>query len=116
MDGYKPDRYRVRSLFILARLIAAGFAFYAIGKHSLDYYAATRWVVFLTCCWGVWMWRTSFFGDYGLFFAVIAVVFNPIFHLHMNRELWIISDIAAGILLVFSCKYTWPGDIKPGDN
>jgi hypothetical protein len=88
--------------FAIARIIAIILLFWALDRHSYGYYTLIR---FVTC--GV--------TAYGAYFAVefekkwwawalgiIAVLFNPLVPVHLDRGTWAIIDIGAAILLLVS--------------
>jgi hypothetical protein len=89
----------LRVAFVIARLVAAGFALYATARHPYGYYIVTRWVVFVTCLGGVLIsWRA--FSSCVFFYAAVGLLFNPIVPFHFTRNTWHKLDIvAAGVLL-----------------
>ena len=100
-----------RIAFIVARCAAAALAFYATGRHPYNVYILTRWVLFLTCCWGVCVALRSSRRWFTLAYVAIALVFNPILPFHFRRSTWQKLDITAGVaLLVLAC---WPAPRKP---
>jgi hypothetical protein len=90
--------------FIMAQCLAAGFVFYATGKHPYSYYIITRWVVFIACCWGVIGFRRLRGVAWPIYFAV-GITFNPLLPFHFARVTWHNLDIAAGALLLFALAF-----------
>lgn len=88
--------------FVIARCVAAGFAFYATARHPYNFYTLTRWVVFLTCCWGLWLCLSRFWKSAAPAYLVVALVFNPLLPFHFARSTWQILDVAAGVILLAS--------------
>ena len=97
----KPNRY-TRAAFVIARCVAAGFALYATAKHPYNFYVLTRWVVFLTCCCGLWLNRSRLWPSFAPAYAVVGLVFNPVLPFHFTRSTWHTLDIAAGAILLAS--------------
>lgn len=97
---------RTRIAFIVVRCIAAAFAFYAIGRHPYDVYILTRWVVFLTCCWGLWLSRGRIWPSFAPIYVAVGLVFNPFLPLHFSRSIWHTLDIGAGILLLITLAFS----------
>jgi hypothetical protein len=91
-----------RIAFIVTRCVAAALAFYATGRHPYNVYILTRWVLFLTCCWGVCVALRSSRRWFTLAYVAIALIFNPILPFHFQRSTWEILDIAAGVVLLVS--------------
>src|SRR5258706_9045232 len=90
----------LRIAFIIACCFAAGLAFYATEKHPYNFYIFTRWVVFLTCCWGLCFYRDLFWRWLVFAYIAIGVIFNPILPFRFQRSTWHNLDIAAGIILL----------------
>jgi hypothetical protein len=96
----------VRIAFIVLRCLAAGVAFYATAKHPYSFYVLTRWIVFLTCCWGLWLASPGFWPSFAPAYIAVGLVFNPILPFHFQRSTWHTLDIAAGIILLVSRAFT----------
>jgi hypothetical protein len=88
--------------FIVARLIAAGLLFWALDRHPYGYYTLLRWVVCGVAAYAAtqalgmnklsWVWT----------FGIVAVLFNPLVPVHLNRELWAVIDVGVAILMLLS--------------
>ena len=91
-----------RLLFVIARCIAAGFAFYATAEHAYGFYILTRWVLSLTCCWGLFLCRRRLWPSIAPAYAVVGIVFNPLFSFHFSRGTWQNLDIVAAVILLAS--------------
>jgi hypothetical protein len=94
--------------FIIARCVAAGFAFWATARHPYDFYILTRWVVFVTCCWGVFLCRHRLWPSIAPVYAVIGLVFNPLAPFHFARNTWHDLDIIAAVVLLVSLAFNRP--------
>ena len=91
-----------RIAFIAVRCIAAALVFYAIGNHPYNVYTFTRWVVFLTCCWGLWQGYRRMWLSFAPVYGVVGILFNPLVPFHFQRSTWRVLDVAVGVSLVLS--------------
>lgn len=101
-----PVSRHLRVIFVIARCIAAGFAFYATARHPYSFYILTRWVLFLTCCFGLFLCRRSLWPSFAPAYAIVGLIFNPLLSFHFTRGTWHNLDIAAGILLLVSLPFS----------
>jgi hypothetical protein len=105
-----------RLAFIIARCVAAGFAFSATAKHPYSFYMLVRWIVFATCCWGIFSCRQRLWPSAAPVYILIGVVFNPLVPLHFARATWHNLDIAAALLFLASLLINDSSrDSKPND-
>ena len=94
--------------FLLARCIAATLAFWAVSKHSYDFYVLTRWVLCITCVWGLVLCRRRPWPSFAPAYAIIGILFNPVMPFHFARTTWHKIDIAAGVVLLVTLPFTNP--------
>lgn len=88
--------------FKISRIIAAAMLLWALAEHQYGYFTLLRFVVFGICGYGAyisfglnkigWIWT----------FGVIAVVFNPIIPIHLDRDTWKMVDLGVAGILVLS--------------
>ena len=94
----------IRVLYILWLITAVMLVFAVVEKHSDSFYTLLRWVC---CAVFVYSAAISFQIKRMLWlciFAVLAIVFNPIFVLRLDRSVWIVADwfsIAAMVIAAF---------------
>jgi hypothetical protein len=91
-------------IFVAARFITAVVVIWSVSAHwpNYNYYVALRAAVFAVTLWGAftayklkdraWLWA----------FAIIAVLYNPIFIIHLSRPVWQPINIMVGIALLIS--------------
>ena len=96
--------------FAFARVIAAGFALYATARHPYSFYVLTRWVVFVTCCWGIYLLHRRLWPSFAPAYAVVGLVLNPIAPFYFSRGTWHNLDIAAAVILLVSLAFSRPPD------
>ena len=103
-----PPSGLLRYSFIAARCAAAGLALLATQRHPTEFYLITRWLVCVTCCWGVVLVRGRDEAPLACLYFGIGVLFNPIVPFHFARETWHNLDIAAGAVLLGSIGFSRP--------
>jgi len=96
-------------LLTLFYLTVPGLLFFApFYDGDYSFFQLLRGVTFIFC--GYFAIITLFADDgysanrnskYPLIFGIIAIIFNPIIPIHLNRELWAFIDFAAGSFLIF---------------
>lgn len=89
-------------LSIILRILVAFLLFWALDRHQYSYYTLLRWI---TC--GVGLYCTYIAVETGKrlwawIFGIAAIIFNPIFPIHLDRNVWAVIDIVLGILLLIS--------------
>lgn len=89
-------------IFVVARVCAAALAFWALGENPLSFYAFLRWVVCLTSCFGFYLAlkKSASFQPY--LFGIAAVLWNPVFRIHLSRDLWHVADLVLGASFAIS--------------
>ena len=73
-----------------------------VGFPSYSYYGALRFLTFLSSLAGVFTAKELPMNTITYYaFIVLAVLFNPLFPVRLNRSVWINIDIIAGLLLAY---------------
>lgn len=88
--------------FIIVRIIAAGLLLWALGQHPYGYYTLLRFVVCGVAGYGAWFAYQLDKKGWTWCLGIMAILFNPIFPVHMDRGTWAIVDIGVGIILLIS--------------
>lgn len=87
---------------VVAKLIAAGLLFAALGRHPYDYYTLLRWVVCGVSAFAAFQATQSKKIGWAGTLAIVALIFNPLIPFHLKRETWAFIDIAAAVMLLLS--------------
>jgi len=87
---------------IVIRVIAAGLLFWALDKHAYAYYILLRWVVCAVCIYIAYMAADLDKKTWIWLIGVIALLFNPILPVHLDKNTWAFIDIFSGIILLVS--------------
>ncbi len=88
------------SVFI--RIIAVLLLFWALDRHSYGYYSMLRFVTFGVGIYLVYISLILNKVPWAWVFGMIALIFNPIFPIHLGREIWAYVDIITGIIFLSS--------------
>jgi hypothetical protein len=82
---------------VVPALGSAALLFAALGDHPYGYYTFLRWVVCLSAivvAWVAWHSRAQWAT---WVFVVVAVLFNPIAPVYLERSTWQPIDVICGI-------------------
>jgi hypothetical protein len=90
---------------ILLRATVSVMLLLALVSFPYGYYILLRWI---TC--GVGLYSASIAYNqskkgWAIGLAVIALIFNPLLPIHLDRETWAFVDILAAVLFIFSVGY-----------
>jgi len=89
-------------VFIIARIIAIALLFWSLDKHPYDYYTILRFAVCGVTAYGAWFASEIKNQGWAWCLGIIAVLFNPIFPVHLDKKTWGFIDIGVGIILIVS--------------
>lgn len=93
------------SFSAIARVIGAILLFLALSRHTYGYYSLLRWV---TCAIAVYLAFTSYSikkVPWTWLFAFIALLFNPISPIRLDRQTWAYLDVATAIVFFISIYF-----------
>jgi hypothetical protein len=90
---------------IIGRLVASAMLCWALADHQYGYFTLLRFIVCLVAAYCTLFFRSYNKEEWTWTFGAIAVLFNPIFPFHMNRQIWNIVDILAAIVLLISLLF-----------
>ena len=94
-----------RTLSII-KIITAVLLFLALMEMPYGYYQFLRIAVFvsaLVCAYQSYRLGTFF----TIIFAVIAILFNPVFPIYLSREVWQPVDVGVGMVFLVSVFERW---------
>lgn len=87
---------------ILVKLVAVGLLVAALARHQYGYYTLLRWVVCAVCVFAAYQAAESEKTGWPWALAVVAIVFNPLIPVRLDRETWAFVDLAVAALLLVS--------------
>lgn len=86
----------------LASGIAVIMLLLAVGDWPYGYFILLRWVVTASAAFLVWFNHSTSRTKWTVAFAVIALLFNPIAPVHLDKESWVVIDIIVAVIFVIS--------------
>ncbi len=88
--------------FFLIRLAAAALLIWALASHPYEYYIVLRWIICSVSAFCALRYHAVRATYWTWTFALLALLFNPIFPIHLSRELWKPINIVAALLILSS--------------
>ena len=75
----------------------------ALAPWPYGYYTLLRWVVCLSACFVAWVWYDAYEQPTPMVwaFGAVAILFNPLAPIHLNREIWSMIDLATAAFLIW---------------
>lgn len=74
-------------------LIVIAVAVALIPSLPYGYYSVMRWIVCASCAWIALMSYRKGYEEWAWCWGVIAGIYNPIFPVHANREVWSVVNV-----------------------
>ena len=90
------------SLSITFRIILIIGLRIAIADLPYDYYTFLRWIVCAGCIYSAYVSTRIEKRFWIIIFALIALLFNPIAPIFLDKTIWVVIDIVAAILFIAS--------------
>jgi len=89
-------------IFSILQVIASLLLLWALAKHPYDYYTLLRFVICPVHAYSAYLAFQINRKAWGWSLAISAVLFNPIFKIHLQRETWQYLNVLAALLTCFS--------------
>jgi len=99
------------SFSVVARIVASGLLFWATARHQYGYFVLLRWIVCGTSLFCAYLSNSLKQLPWAWVFGLLALLFNPVVPVRLDRQTWAYSDVATGLLLlvsIFFVKETLP--------
>jgi len=80
----------------------------ALGEHPYDYFSWLRWVVCASAALVVWVGTEVRKPGVTAPFAVLAVLFNPLIPIYLNRDSWLPIDVVAALMFLYAATIAVP--------
>lgn len=93
---------RLLTLSSFARVIAAGLLFWAVARHTYDYFTILRLVSCAVTSYCGYLAYAQKAVGWVWVMGAIAVLFNPLVPVTLSRQTWMPIDIATGLVLLIS--------------
>ncbi len=92
-------------IFKISRIITSVLLILALTKQPYSYYMLLRIIVFGTAIYGIYISSKYVVRNWVWIFLIIAIIFNPISPIYMNREIWALIDISTSIVFFISLNF-----------
>jgi len=88
----------------IIKIIIACLSFWALADNPYSYYQFLRIAIFVTSCYFAYKaYDDKQEADpWIILYALIAILFNPIFPIYMTKSSWAIFNVATGIFYLVS--------------
>jgi len=81
---------------------------YATSRHQYGYYIFLRWYIFIAFIYLSYSANKEKIKVWFVIFSIIALLFNPIIPVYLNKEIWSVIDILCAITIFISIFYLPP--------
>lgn len=88
--------------YLVARIVAVILLFWALDKHSYGYYTLLRFVVCGVSAYGAYFAVELGKNGWAWTLGIIAILFNPLIPIHLDKDTWAVIDSGVAIVLVIS--------------
>ena len=86
-------------LFSIIRIFLIIILVWAIDDHAYSYYNFLRWTVCVVAVYWAYESHSQLNNGWAVIFAVIALLFNPIIPVHLDRWLWAFIDLGVAAII-----------------
>lgn len=86
----------------IVRIIAIVMSFWALADNPYGYYQILRWVICGVTGYSAYLAYENNKDSWVWIFGIIAILFNPIAPIHLDRELWSVINIAVAVIIFVS--------------
>ena len=102
MSKNRANKVLAQQPHLVPAIVAALMLLVALAQWPYGYYQILRWVVCATAVFVVWCsysWN-KYWAIW--FFALVAVLFNPLVPVHLSRQVWRPIDIVSALAFLVS--------------
>lgn len=82
--------------------MVAGLLFWALAQHPYGYFILLRWITCGVSAYYAYLSYSLKRIPWTWLFGIIAIMFNPIAPIHLERQTWVYFDVSAGIIFLVS--------------
>ena len=95
----------------IAQIVAIGMLAWALlPDNPYGYYLLLRWVICGVCIYLALQAMERDTTGWVWVLAIVAIAYNPIFRVHLTREIWSVVNIATIVMLGMTLLPNWLGD------
>lgn len=85
--------------------ITVGLLFLAVLPLPYGYYMLLRLVTTIVFAWAAFISYEKSHPTMPWLYGLVALLFNPLIPIHLDKELWMVIDIGIGIFLLTTKQY-----------
>ena len=90
------------SFSVVARIVTSALLFWALAQHQYGYFVLLRWIVCGVSIYCSYLSYSKNIISWTWVFSFVALLFNPLAPIHLDRHTWTYFDLAIGFLLLSS--------------
>ncbi|MBA4313050.1 MAG: hypothetical protein C0417_10520 [Chlorobiaceae bacterium] len=90
------------SFSVIARIIVSALLFWALAKHQYGYFVLLRWAVCGISAFCAYFSYSLKRIQWTWMFAILALLFNPVVPVGLDRQTWVYLDVATGLFILAS--------------
>jgi hypothetical protein len=90
------------SFSVIARIVGSIILLWALSRHSYGYFTLLRWIVCATAAYSAFLSITVNKLSWAWIFGIIALLFNPLIPVRIDRAAWIYLDVAVVVVFLIS--------------
>lgn len=87
------------------KLVAVFLLIYATSRHPYSYYIFLRWYIFISSIYLAYYSDKSKSKLWFVIFSVIALLFNPLIPIYLDKDIWSVVDVLCAIVIFVSIFY-----------
>jgi hypothetical protein len=100
------------SFSVVSRIVASALLFWALAQHQYGYFVLLRWIVCGVSIYCSYLSYSKNIIHWTWVFGFVALLFNPLAPIGLDRHTWAYLDIAIGFLLLSSIFFIKESDLK----
>ena len=89
------------------KVITVFLLLFALADNSYGYYQILRWVVCGVAGYSAYLEYQKIHYLWTWVFGIIAVLFNPLSTIHLNKDIWVVLNIITAGILIISMIYPY---------
>lgn len=101
------DKVNIKGNLLLdiARLGAITVLVWALDTHPYSYYTLLRWVVCAVAAFAAYIAHSELKTGWVWVLGILAILFNPIIPVYLDRQTWAVIDILGATILLASLVF-----------
>jgi len=93
------------SFSVAARVVTGALLFWALARHQYGYFVLLRWIVCAASAFCAYLSYSLKRVPWTWLFGLIALLFNPLAPIRLDRQTWTYLDAATGFVLLLSILF-----------